>query len=175
MDDGLIGLPRGTLALRPWTPAWAEAYAAERALLLAHLADWFVDVAHVGSTSVPGLEAKPLIDLQAGLRALDDAARVIPRLTELGYTFMPERVYGDFVFLPKGPEALRTHHLTLVEHGSAEWHVRLRFRDALRASPELRIRYRDLKRRLATEHAGDRPAYTDGKGEFVAEVLAQHP
>lgn len=150
-------------------------FAAEQSLLLTHLPQWVVAVEHVGSTSIPGLEAKPLIDMQAGLRTLADVPLVVPALVGLGYHYMPDRVYDTYVFLPKGPESHRTHHLNLVAYDSDEWHVRPRFRDALRADHELRENYQGLKRDPVRKHADDRAAYIAAKAFFINAVLQDHP
>lgn len=129
----------------------------------------------MGSTSVPGLDAKPVIDLQAAVPDLQIAWGLIPALVESGYTFMPARVYADRIFLPKGSEECRTHYLSLIVADIDEWRVRLRFRDALRENSVLRQEYQDLKRGLAAESGGDRTAYTAGKSDFVRRVLASYP
>lgn len=169
-----VGLARGAVELRPYDPEWAQRFELERTALLADVPE-LLEVEHIGSTSIPGIEAKPIIDMQAALRSLSDWQRVVPRLVQRGYTFMAERVHESRVFLPKGPEESRTHYLSLIEAGCEEWHVRLRFRDALRSDPALQLEYQELKRLLACRHVLDRPAYTDAKSAFVARVLAEHP
>jgi len=174
VKDDAVGLARGAVELRPYDPAWAQWFERERTALLADVPD-LLEVEHVGSTSIPGIEAKPIIDMQASLRSLNDWQGVIPRLVQRGYTFTAGRVYESRVFLPKGPEELRTYYLSLIEAGSEEWRERLRFRDALRSDQALRVEYQELKRRLARQHVSDRAAYTDAKSAFVARVLAEHP
>ena len=132
VKDDVVGLARGAVELRPYDPAWAQWFELERTALLAEVLE-LLEVEHIGSTSIPGIEAKPIIDMQASLRSLSDWQRVVPRLVQRGYTLMAERVYESRVFLPKGPEEFRTHYLSLIEAGSEEWRVRLRFRDALRS------------------------------------------
>ena len=174
VKDDAVGLARGAVELRPYDPAWAQRFELERTAFLEDVPE-LLEVEHIGSTSIPGIEAKPIIDMQASLRSLSDWQRVVPRLVQRGYTFMAERVYESRVFLPKGPEEFRTHYVSLIETGSEEGRVRLRFRDALRSDPALRQEYQELKRRLARRHVSDRPAYTDAKSAFVARVLAEHP
>jgi GrpB-like predicted nucleotidyltransferase (UPF0157 family) len=173
MKDDAVGLARGAVELRRYDPAWPQLFELERAELLAEVPE-LLEVEHIGSTSVAGIEAKPLIDMQASLRSLSDWQSVLPRLVERGYTFVVERVYERRVFLPKGPEESRTHYLSLIEADSEEWRVRLRFRDALRADPTLRLEYQELKRRLTREHPLERVAYTDAKSAFVAQLIADH-
>jgi GrpB-like predicted nucleotidyltransferase (UPF0157 family) len=172
VEQDAVGLARGALELRDYSPEWPRWFERERVTLLATAAQ-ILDIEHIGSTAVPGLAAKPIIDMQASLN-WSDREQVIARLVRCGYTFMPERVYVDRVFLPKGPEASRTHYLSLIAAGSDEWPLRLRFRDALRADPRLRHEYEQLKRRLIHEADG-RPAYTAAKSAFVSQVLAEHP
>lgn len=171
MEGKVVGLARGALELVPYHAEWPRLFAQERDNLLTHVPE-IIEVEHIGSTSIPGLIAKPLIDMQASLRAMSDAGAAIPRLLRLGYAYIPERVYEERIFLPKGPEAERTHYLSLIEAGTTEWELRLRFRDALRADAGLRDDYQALKRQLVTAHAGDRAAYTDAKTAFVTRVLA---
>jgi GrpB-like predicted nucleotidyltransferase (UPF0157 family) len=174
VENHAVGLARGALELRPYDPGWLQWFQRERTELLVLVPD-ILEVEHVGSTSIHGLEAKPIIDMQASLRSLSDWTRVVPRLVEHGYTFMAERVYEARIFLPKGPEESRTHYLSLIEDDTDEWRLRLRFRDALRSNRGLRQEYQDLKRRLLREHADDRPAYTRAKSAFVERILAAYP
>ena len=121
---------------------------------------------HIGATSVPGLQAKPLIDMMAGVGDFEDArAAYEPRLAE-GYVHTPHRPGIAHHFSKPG------YGLHLTEPGSDLWNERLSFRDALRADPELVAEYAALKLRLAQEHPDDIEAYTAGKRAFVARVLA---
>jgi GrpB-like predicted nucleotidyltransferase (UPF0157 family) len=172
VEQDAVGLARGALELRDYSPEWPRWFERERSHLL-QTAPQLLDVEHVGSTAVPGLAAKPIIDIQASLD-WSEREQVIARLVSHGYVFMPGRVYPERVFLPKGPEASRTHYLSLIASGCDEWRLRLRFRDALRADPDLRREYEQLKRRLMLE-TDDRSTYTAAKTSFVARVLAQHP
>lgn len=167
-----MGLARGTLELREYNPEWPRSFERERSALLATVPQ-LLEIEHIGSTAIPGLSAKPVIDMQASLDWLE-RQQVIDRLISRGYTFMPDRVYVDRVFLPRGPETNRTHYLSLIARGSDEWRMRLRFRDALRADPRLRQEYGQLKRTLVDE-GHDRRAYTAAKSTFVLQVLADHP
>ena len=166
-----VGLRRGTVELRSYDPAWAKEFADERDRLGLALGDDVVGVEHVGSTSVPGLSAKPLIDILLGLRNLSGLdSPVVGVLQRLGYQAMADRVYPERVFMPKGPEDRRTHHLHLVVAGSEEWRAPLRFRDALRADAALRGEYDALKRILAEQHAADRATYSELKADFIQRV-----
>jgi GrpB-like predicted nucleotidyltransferase (UPF0157 family) len=152
---------RATARPVPYDPAWPEIFEAERARLETALAPWLEGgVHHIGSTAVPGLAAKPIIDMLAGVRDLEEARAAFPGLEALGYRYRPHRPEAHlFVQEDRGV------HLT--EPGSDIWRERLAFRDALRASPELRDEYAEWKR----AHAGGKP-YTASKWPLVARVLA---
>lgn len=129
-------------------------------------------VEHVGSTSVPGLDAKPILDIVIAVESLRKAAAFAPGLEKLGYIRRPNGDTPSRLFFAKGPEASRTHHLSVTELDSDTWIEQIAFRDYLRASREVRDEYQALKRQLAKLHPNDRPAYTAKKAEFIQQTLA---
>ena len=159
----------------PYDPAWPVRFERERRLLQRILAPWLDGgVHHVGSTAVPGLAAKPFIDMIAGVHDLEEARTAFEPLSAHGYVHTPHRPGVAHHFSKPSPRLGElTHGLHLTEPGSDLWRERLAFRDALRADPALASDYEALKRRLAREHAHDIGAYTAGKRAFVAEVLAR--
>jgi GrpB-like predicted nucleotidyltransferase (UPF0157 family)/chloramphenicol 3-O-phosphotransferase len=134
------------------------------------VADLAAEVEHVGSTSVPGLAAKPVIDIDVVVRSPDEVAVAIQRLRSLGYVYQGDKgVRGREAFMwPPGAEP---HHLYVVVAGSQPHSDHVRFRDYLRQHPDVANEYAVLKRSLAEEHRDDRLGYTDAKSEFVAVVL----
>lgn len=149
----------------PYDPAWPGMFEAERERLEEALRAWLEGgIHHIGSTAVPGLTAKPIIDMLAGVRNLDEAREAFPALEALGYSHAPHR-----------PEAHRFgrpgYHLHLTEPGSDLWRERLAFRDALRNEPELRHEYANWKVEHASVTGAD--AYTASKWPLVARVLAE--
>lgn len=142
------------------------------------LAPWLVEgVEHIGSTAVPGLSAKPIVDLMASVTDLDTVVtEASERLAADGWCYVPtaldRRPWRRFFVKPDPAGRHREAHLHLVEAGHQRWADQIRFRDALRADDGLARAYEDLKRRLATQSAHDREAYTAGKSAFVANVLA---
>jgi GrpB-like predicted nucleotidyltransferase (UPF0157 family) len=155
----------------PYDPRWPALFAEERAVLERVLAPWLVHgVHHIGSTSVPGLAAKPVLDMMAGVRDLAASAAAVPVLSGLSYVHAPHRPRALWFFKPT--REAPTHALHLTAPGSDLWRERLAFRDALRAEERLRTDYQSLKQRLAAAHPDDLAAYTAGKREFVARVLA---
>ncbi len=161
--------------LEPYDPAWPDRFATERRRLLDRFADALCGVEHIGSTAVPGLPAKPIIDVMAGVDSLADADALMAPLLAAGYVTSAEfnAALTDRRWLMRHAEGRRTHHLHLVVHDGRLWRERLAFRDALRSTPALAERYALLKAELAARHPDDREAYTRAKGEFVQAVLAR--
>jgi GrpB-like predicted nucleotidyltransferase (UPF0157 family) len=162
------------VAIVDYDAAWPERFAEQQRQLAKLLAPWLAGpVQHVGSTAVPGLRAKPIVDMLAPVSALSDARAAVPLLAQHSWQFWPEDParYYRLWFLRPVPEA-RTHHLHVIERDDPHALAVLGFRDALRADAQLRSEYAELKERLAREHGHNRNAYTNAKGEFVAQVLA---
>lgn len=160
------------VAIETYDEAWVASYASVRDRLEVLLAPWLAaPVEHVGSTAVPGLAAKPVVDVLAPVRNLRAASAAVPVLEAQGWLHWYEDPHGHRLwFLTPQPEH-RTHHLLLVEHEHVQARALLAFRDALRADALLARSYAALKRRLAVEHPSNRNAYTNAKGDFVARVL----
>jgi GrpB-like predicted nucleotidyltransferase (UPF0157 family) len=157
----------------PYDPEWPLRFEAERALLERALAPWLEGgIHHIGSTAIPGIAAKPIIDMMAGVRDLQEAWAASDSLGEECYLYAPHRpgIAHHFV-KPSLRVPEMTHGLHLTEPGSDLWRERLAFRDALRKDRNLRTEYEVLKLRLAQEHRVDGYGYTPGKRAFVARVL----
>lgn len=158
-----------------YDPAWPGRFAEQRMMVEGLLRPWLAGpVEHIGSTAVPGLRAKPVIDLLAPVSSLADARAAVPVLSDAGWLFWPEDPCSHYRlwFLRPRPEA-RTHHLQVVEQEHPQARALLAFRDVLRADAGLRREYAGLKERLARQHPEGRNAYTNAKGEFIERVLRQ--
>jgi GrpB-like predicted nucleotidyltransferase (UPF0157 family) len=162
------------IAVIPHDPEWARRFAAERTLLESVLAPWLEEgIHHVGSTAVPGLAAKPIIDMVAGVRDLEAARDAFGPLGECSYHHTPHRPgIAHHFSKPSARLSELTHGLHLTVPGSDLWRERLAFRDALLGKPALAAEYEALKVRLANDHPADIAAYTAGKRDFVIRVLA---
>jgi GrpB-like predicted nucleotidyltransferase (UPF0157 family) len=163
-------------------PAWAETFGELRDVLIEELGGLARDVEHVGSTAVPGLAAKPVIDLDVVLRSEDDLEATARRLAEIGYRHRGDLgVIGRAAFARDGADVPRDgsgrtwaeHHLYVCAQDSAELARHRAFRDHLRASPADASAYEALKRELADRCGTDRQAYADGKSEFIRTVLGR--
>lgn len=168
----MLGLSRGTVRVVPYQAEWPELFAREAARLRALMGAAAINVEHFGSTSIEGMDAKPIIDLMVAVESLSGAEVWIAKLEAVGYEFRPDAGVPDRLFFAKGPRRLRTHHLSLAEQTSEFYVQKLLFRDYLRTHAAAREEYRALKERLARAHAEDRPAYTEGKRAFVERILS---
>ncbi|WNV73597.1 GrpB family protein [Geodermatophilus sp. DSM 44513] len=158
--------------IHPADPEWQRRGEQACRDLDAALAAWLVaPVEHVGSTAVPGLAAKPILDLQAAVADLDCAPLVVEALGEEWRLVPPELDARPWRrFLVHVVNDTRAAHLHLMAPDSERWAQQLTFRDALRQDPGLVRQYADLKRQLAAEHTGDREAYTAAKRGFIDAV-----
>jgi GrpB-like predicted nucleotidyltransferase (UPF0157 family) len=168
--------------IHPHNPRLMELAETERAKLAELLRPWLVDgaVEHVGSTSVPGLDAKPVIDLMASVRDPDVVvSEAGAALQADGWHCVPPDLdsggsWRRFYVKPDPSGLHRYAHLHLIQAGHPRWAQQLEFRDALRRDNELADTYANLKRRLAAEHPHDREAYTEAKAEFILDVLRRN-
>lgn len=167
-----LGLEPGVNRLSAHNGLWAVAAIEEGvrildALAAAGLRDRVLGLEHYGSTAVPGLMAKPILDLQLGVADIADGERFIPTMKDLGYDYAGSQGIPDHHIFGLGRARRVLAHV--VVFGAEQWTRTLRFRDRLRAEPEIRAAYEALKTDLAGA-SGDRAEYTAGKAEFVRQV-----
>jgi len=160
----------------PYDPSWPTLFAQERNHVLRAVEQWVKEVEHIGSTAIPGLNAKLVIDLMVGLKRMADASSCVGPLINLGYSYWAEGAQSHhhhhlFVRFVDQAMSARTHNLHLVEVGGQYWQERLLFRNYLRTHLEAAKEYAQLKHHLASRHRGDREAYTEAKADFVGEIV----
>ncbi|MFT4036994.1 MAG: GrpB family protein [Thermomicrobiales bacterium] len=153
--------------------AWAAAFAQEAALLLKVLGPAALGVEHVGSTAVPGLTAKPILDLLVGVERVAVSETLTPALLGAGYEHRPSGDTSERRYYVKGTREWRLAHLSLIAVDSEGYREQIAFRDMLRGDSLLVEQYAALKRALADRYPDDRVAYTDGKAAFIREALAR--
>jgi len=163
----------GAIEIAEYDPAWPGAFERERAAILGALGDLAFAIEHVGSTSVPGLGAKPIIDIMIGLRELAGHARCVAPLQALGYEHKGEFGIRGRHYFRKPVSGPRTHQIHMVEHRSSFWVRHLLFRDYLRAHPEEVHAYYELKVGLAARFGADVEGYTEAKTEFIRSAEAK--
>ncbi|MGR3503143.1 GrpB family protein [Pseudaestuariivita sp.] len=157
-----------------YDPAWPAAFADEAARIAAELPQGLVTLHHIGSTSVPGLCAKPIIDMLGEVERLEDAQGQAAEFARLGYEVkgafgIPGRLYCR----KTDAAGTRTHHLHIFETGSPGARRHLAFRNHLRANPDVAADYAALKRRLVSQQGATSESYMDGKDAFVKRVEAE--
>lgn len=150
---------------------WPEKFEKEKELIQTTIGSYITGgIHHVGSTSIPELSAKPIIDIMVGVESLEKAKPCIELLTKIDYQYYPYKPDTMIWFCKPSPEH-RTHHLYLIETTNPEFKARLAFRDYLRNHPQERKEYEELKTQLAEKFTNDREAYTQAKTEFVETIL----
>jgi GrpB-like predicted nucleotidyltransferase (UPF0157 family) len=170
-SHGVLGLENNVVRLNDYTPLWAELYREEEKRILAAVGRRLIlDLQHIGSTAIPGIRAKPILDMMAGVAQLEEALVCKAPLESIGYDFIAHAgIANDHVF---GKGVARTHLLHVVEHRSAEWTNNLCFRDRLRNDPELAKEYERLKEELSRKFSDSRGEYHTAKSKFISEVIA---
>ncbi|MEO8458093.1 MAG: GrpB family protein [Chloroflexota bacterium] len=169
------------IILADWNDAWPATFEAERVLLQDAIGEWAIAIEHVGSTSIPGIAAKPIIDICIAVASTDAQLKCVTPLVELGYDCLgefgiPGRIYFRKLTdnpLPgqaSGSNIGRTHQLHMFLAGHPEFEQHTIFRDYLRAHPDARDEYEQLKRKLAAKHE-DIENYAANKTDFVHRIL----
>ena len=173
---------REQIAIVPYDPRWHESFRREQEHLLRCLPhDLIRRIEHFGSTAVPGLAAKPIIDMLVEVTDLQSTkTQIVPRLESQGYEYFWRPTHGDdgppwyaWCIKRQSPAGRRTHHIHMVERDFSEHWDRLLFRDYLIEHPHIAIEYQTLKMQLACDHTTDRVAYTEGKTEFIQRITAE--
>lgn len=168
-ESEVLGLEQGLVRLHAPTPLWADLYHQEATRIRTALAPQLLGLEHIGSTAIPNIKAKPILDMMAGLPQLEDALRYREQLEALGYVHAVQIVIERDVVFTRG--YAWTHLLHVVEYGSKQWFCNLRFRDRLRNEPNLAIEYEYLKECLSHEFRYNRAGYTKAKAAFIQSVV----
>ena len=166
----------GSIVVSDYDPNWPNVFEQEHTMIKDALGSFVLAIEHMGSTAVPGLPSKPIIDLLVGVPSLEEAKdRCIKPVEALGYIYMRE--YRSWLpgelFFRKGPPGPWTHHVHLMEPSNPRWEAHLVFRDYLRTHPEAARAYADMKRSLASSSKDNIEAYRNGKNLFVEDITAK--
>ena len=164
-----LGLEHGTVKLVPFSSRWEKHYEKEKRVLCAAVGDLLTGIEHIGSTAVPNMQAKPIIDIAAQARNAAAIRKCISKLPKHGYEYKGEYGLPGRHFFVRN----KTHHLHLVVKGSRHWKRWLIFRDYLIDNPRIAGEYSRLKRRLAKKFARDRDRYTKAKGGFIVDTVTK--
>ena len=178
-----LGIPRNSAVVVPYDSNWPVLFKEERRRILGAVGCIVAGVHHVGSTSIPGMPAKPILDIAVLLHEFEDGERCIAPLENIGYFHkgVDDDIPGDRFFLKGHPpqescsdgEVIRTHILHMYTLDSPIRRDHFLFRDYLIAHPEVVAEYARLKLTLRDKHSDDRTSYSAGKGSFIREVIAK--
>ncbi len=169
-NHSMLGLENNLVRLIEYSPLWAGLYREEEEHIMAAIGHLIIDLQHIGSTSIPGIKAKPILDMMAGVAQLEKALLCKAPLEVIGYDYIAQAdIANDYVF---GKGVARTHYLHVVEYGGAKWTNHLCFRDRLRNDPELAQAYGKLKEELSRKFSDSRAKYHDAKSKFISAVVA---
>lgn len=166
-----LGVMRGKAKVLEYNPNWKKLFIEERDRIMATTKCNFV--AHIGSTAIPGLAAKPIIDILLGYREVEDLGLYKSKLLLLGYEYRgtPHNI-DDHIFIRVIEEKIQTHKIHLVEYLGGQWKMKLNFRDQLIKSDTLREEYSKLKFSLESKYGETRKEYTKRKDPFIKKVLS---
>lgn len=164
-----FGLAPGELRLVPVDPDWEVRFAVERDRISTALGAAALDIQHIGSTAIPGILAKPILDIAVAIQSYEGGFPLVPLLVGLGYEYRGENGIPRRHFFVYGSPR-RTHHLHVFEQHGAEWAHHLRFRDVLLGSPSTAARYSEIKNAALAASGGNRDLYQSLKSSFITEV-----
>ena len=170
MDDNL-GLKQGTVRLSEHNSQWKELFEREKDILLKSFPNIILEIQHGGSTAIPDIPAKPIIDMFGIVASLKYAEDIKLELEKLGYEYRGEQGVPERILYVKGSPEKRTFHLQLMERDSDEWKNHILIRGYFLKYPEVAEEYADLKCALAEKYPNDRRAYSSGKDAFIKSVI----
>jgi GrpB-like predicted nucleotidyltransferase (UPF0157 family) len=165
----MIGLERDIVKLIPYNSNWERLFEDEKSRLQEVIGAYVLDIQHVGSTSIPGMIAKPIIDIAIAVQSFEDATVCIKPIEQLGYEYRGEFGIPRRHYFTKGDP--RTHHIHMNEISSRDWLDQITFRNYLIQHPGVAKEYAELKVKLAQSYPTNRQLYTESKAPFINHVL----
>ncbi len=167
----MTGLKRGTVRLSPHDPEWAAQAVKTIGVLQSVFGGSAVDIQHIGSTAIGGIQAKPIIDIAVGVGSMEGLP--LERLLERGFQERYNRFSSNLLYVLETEDKIRTHQVHILPYGSLQWHNYVDLRDYMNAFPERAKEYEALKLRLAEECNNIQTAYTDGKHDYMEKTLTE--
>ncbi|WML39520.1 GrpB family protein [Neobacillus sp. OS1-2] len=160
-----------TVIIEDYNSDWTKDFEREKSELINILNGKIISIEHIGSTSVNGLGAKPILDIAVGVNNLEDVDKFIEPLKQIGYECRQHKEFPERRFFRKGEWRAGTHHLHFYEFESEHWNNQLLFRNYLRTHPDDLKKYHQLKKEMAEKYHFDRVSYTEAKGPFILNIL----
>ena len=170
--EKMIGLERGVLRLEPYSSEWSHLYEEEAHRIRRAIGAHILDIQHVGSTAIPGMLSKPIIDIAIAVHSFEQARICIAPLERIGYEYRGEQGIARRHYFVKGDPS--THHIHMHEITLQEWQDYIRFRGALREDKRLAKEYAFLKEKFYSECGNNREAYQDRKAPFITRILKEN-
>ncbi len=167
----MLGVEQGKVLLKEYDSNWAEEYLIEKAHLGKILENFNIDIQHIGSTSIKGCIAKPIIDISIGVENLEYGKLLIAPLESAGYEYRGEAGVPGRLFLKKQTNYIQTYFIHIEQINSQSRKSHILFRDYLNNHPEDVKKYSELKRQLAKKYYNDRECYTEEKAHFIENIL----
>lgn len=152
-------------------PNWEKQFDYEKKRIIDVLGDKAIGIEHIGSTSIKGIKAKPIIDILVGVHEINEVSIFVIPLRQIEYEYVPKPDFKERRFFRKGVWGKGTCHLHICEFNSNEWIEKLLFRDYLRLNPQVAEEYASLKKELASRYKFDRPTYTKKKEPFIKTII----
>jgi len=173
-NQKIVGLKRNTVQLLPYQSEWETIFLSTKKHLQKLIGEYVLDIQHVGSTSIKGIAAKPIIDIAICISQKEIIEKITPRLESNGYECRGDKwENGGYLIVKDAAPEIRTHHIHIVELHDEQWSNYLYFRDTLRKNPNLAQDYLKLKQQLADKYPENRKLYTQGKNKFIKEILSK--
>lgn len=166
-----IGVKRGTVRLQEYTTAWKDEYHKEKLILLDIFGENYLEMEHIGSTAIPNLIAKPLIDIAIKVKDINNLDPITKNLIKIGYIERLGRLNGKQKVFAKGGDLNVTHHLHIIEQDEVDWEEKIRFKNILISNPKIVNKYAELKRKLTSDYQDNRSKYTKIKSQFIRKIL----
>ncbi|NMA94443.1 MAG: GrpB family protein [Clostridiales bacterium] len=166
-----LGLVSGTVKIEEYNSEWKRDFRIEKILLKEHLRGYNVDIQHVGSTSIEGCWAKPIIDIAIGVESLEYGGELIPMLCNIGYIYRGNAGLPGRHFFKRNEGELSTHYIHIVPIGGRLWNNLILFRDYLNTHHQFIVEYSKLKRALEKDCLKNRQEYTMKKSPFIESIL----
>jgi len=169
----MFGVPRKKVVLSPYNPQWVTLFQDERKRISAVSDDILIEIEHVGSTSVEGLIAKPIIDIAATYKDEGKIEDLIQKIESLGYEYVKDAGISDRIYFSKRKKGISYYHLHIYLQDSINYQKQIAFRVYLRKHPKARDEYGELKKKLYEQYQDDRVKYTEEKTEFILDILSK--
>lgn len=166
-----IGIKRKTVKIVEYNPEWKNEYLKEKDVLKSALKGYDVDIQHVGSTSIVGCKAKPIIDIAIGIPNLEYGKKLVPILQKIGYYYDNTISFNGSYFLKKCENDIETHFIHMEDKNSKAWQNHIVFRDYMNLNLQEANKYSNLKENLAQKFYNDRKSYTKSKETYIEKII----